>query len=91
MVLDEINFKLKIMDSFDAKQAKQLAKESNGKEVMEIIADIKAEAAKGKYKLYVSRYLKPETVEILQQRGFEVSDEPSIAIQKDNLYHTIKW
>lgn len=76
---------------FDANSARELAASAIKGEMNDVLSEIKNQALKGKYVLYLSRPLKRLTVESLRANGFKVSEESSIAIQKDNLYHTISW
>ena len=78
-------------ENFDAKTAKELAMSAVKGETNDILHEIKNQALKGKHILYMSKPLKSLTVESLRARGFHVSEESSIAIQKDNLYHIIRW
>jgi len=78
-------------ENFDAKSAKELTESTMKGELNDVLTEIRDQALRGKYVLYMSRPLKKLTVESLRAKGFNVSDESSIAIQKDNLYHTIRW
>jgi len=78
-------------ENFDAKTAKELAVSAVKGEVNDVLSEIRNQALKGKYVLYLSKPLRRLTVESLRAKGFKVSEESSLAIQKDNLYHTINW
>lgn len=79
------------MENFDAKTAKELTESTMKGELNDVLSEIRDQALKGKYVLHLSRPLKRLTIESLSAKGFKVSNESSIAIQKDNLYHTISW
>jgi hypothetical protein len=76
---------------FDAESARELANSTIKGEMNDVLTEIRDQALRGKYVLHMSRPLKKLTVESLRAQGFKVSEESSIAIQKDNLYHTISW
>ena len=78
-------------ENFDAQSARELTASAMNGEINGVLTEIRDQALKGKYILYMSRPLKKLTVESLRAQGFNVSEESSIAIQKDKLYHTIRW
>ena len=79
------------MKDFNAQQAKQIVDSLYIDELHNILVDIKAKAEQGETVLHIYEPLKSNTVSDLKNRGFEVINQPSISIQKDNLYYSIYW
>jgi len=52
---------------------------------------IQVEAEMKKTELHIYQYVKEIVLIMLEEDGFEVIRQPSIAIQKDNLYYTVRW
>lgn len=76
---------------FTAKDAFDLSN-SNSKGEIRFIEDLIRECASvGFYHLDLYLPLDGRQIDELKKRGFEVLDHGSLTIQKDNLYHTIKW
>lgn len=79
------------MEDFDAEQAKQIVDSLPDNELHNIIADIKAKAKKGETVLHVYVSLKVTTKQELIRMRFRVVDCPSIAVQKEGIFHSIYW
>ena len=76
----------------NASDARKLALEKQITEYAETIGRIREKAIEGEFILYLyNSPLQQITVDELRKNGFEVIACPSITIQKDNLYHIIKW
>jgi hypothetical protein len=56
-----------------------------------IIKEITKTADLGEYEYHVHMSLHKETLIYLNSLAFEIIKHDSLAIQKDNLYYTIKW
>lgn len=83
--------KILIMKNFDAQQAKQIVDSLYTDELHNILVDIKTKAEQGETILHIYKPIKGKTVDALRDKGFKVTDQPSIAIQKDGLYYSIYW
>ena len=79
------------MNDFNAHQARQIVGSLHTDELHNILVDIRTEAQEGKNVLCIYKPLKTQTLNALRSRGFNVILQPSIAIQKDNLYYSITW
>ena len=76
----------------NASDARKLALQKQTTEYAETISKIREQASKGEFVLYLyNSPLRQNTVDELRKNGFEVIDCPSVTIQKDSLYHIIKW
>ena len=79
------------MENFNADQARKIVDSLSDNELHDILVDIKLKAEHGKSVLHIYKPIKNNTVDRLKQKGFEVINAPSIAIQKDSLYYSIYW
>jgi hypothetical protein len=79
------------MENFNAEQAKHIVDSLHTDELHNILTDIKKEAEKGKSVCDFYRYIEKGTRQVLTEKGFKVIEHPSIAIQKDGLYHSVYW
>lgn len=79
------------INDFNAAEAKKLVDLHNKSELHGILTDIKCLSEKGKSSLHLRHNIKKETIEELIGKGFQVTEHSSLAIQKDNLYFSIKW
>jgi hypothetical protein len=79
------------MENFNAEQAKQIADSLYVNELHNILVEIKKKAEQGETVLYLYKTIKAKTKQVLREKGFEVVDEPSIAIQREGLYYSIRW
>lgn len=83
--------KILTMKHFNAQQAKQIVDSLYTDELHNILVDIKAKSEQGETVLHIYKPIKGKTVEALRDKGFKVTDQPSIAIQKEGLYYSIYW
>ena len=79
------------MKDFNAQQAKQIVDSLYTDELHNILVDIKAKAEHGETVLHIYKKIKGKTVDALRNKGFKVTNQPSIAIQRDGLYYSIYW
>ena len=79
------------INDFNAAEAKKLVDLHNKSELHIILTDIKCLSEKGKSSLHIRHDVTKETIEELIGKGFQVTEHSSLAIQKDNLYFSIKW
>jgi len=79
------------MKDFNAQQAKQIVDSLYTDELHNILVDIKAKAEQGETVLHIYKPINGKTVDALRDKGFEVTNQPSISIQKDGLYYSIYW
>ena len=79
------------MEDFNAEQAKQIVDSLYTDELHNILVDIKNKAEQGETVLHIYKSIKPKTKQVLTEKGFNVVDQPSIAIQKDGLYYSVYW
>ena len=83
--------KILTMKDFNVKQAKQIVDSLYTDELHNILVDIKAKAEQGETVLHIYKPIKGKTVDAIRDKGFKVTNQPSIAIQKDGLYYSIYW
>jgi len=76
-------------ETFNAKQAKKIKENGFGEQLKEILMDIKNNAEKGV--LHIYHPLSDKVVSALKKKKFTINRQPSIAIQRDNLYYSIFW
>lgn len=76
---------------FDVNKARELVDKKNKDELKRTLTLIKDQAEQGKYELYVFTPLKTSTKKDLITKGFTVSDSNGISVQKDGVYHIIRW
>lgn len=79
------------MKNLTAAQAYRLSQKKEIDQLQEIQEAISNAAIKGEKSISVGKYLKPEVVQTLKDRGFNVTPGSSISIQKDNHYYSIDW
>lgn len=80
------------MENFTADQAREISTRRSSTEYNETINRIRAKAQSGDRTLHLyNSPLSDATIEKLRENGFSVFNAPSIAIQKDGLYHSIIW
>jgi hypothetical protein len=79
------------MENFNADSARKIVSSIQNDELHGILVDIKSRAEAGETDLHVYKSLRVATKNELVVRGFDVHNQPSIAIQKENLYYTISW
>ena len=78
------------MERIKATDMRKLADDSKN-EYGVIAKLIQVEAEMKKTELHVYQHVKEIVLIMLEEDGFEVIRQPSIAIQKDNLYYTVRW
>lgn len=83
--------KISTMKDFNAQQAKQIVDSLYTDELHNILVDIKAKAEQGETVLHIYKPIKGKTIDALRDKGFNVTDQPSIVIQKDDLCYSIYW
>jgi len=79
------------MENFNAEQAKQIVDSTHIDELHNILVEIKNKAEQGETVLHIYKEIKAKTRQILTEKGFRVVEQPSIAIQRDELYYSIYW
>jgi phenylalanyl-tRNA synthetase alpha subunit len=79
------------MKDFNAQQAREIVDSRYNDELHNILVDIKAKAEQGETVLHVYESIRDKTIDALVDKGFEVSRQSSIAIQKDGLFYSIHW
>ena len=85
------------LKNFTAVSARELVDSLNEEELYEILGKIRIEAQSKKSVLHVYKSLSKATITELGNRGFRVDsgfrvvDQPSIAVEKENLYYSINW
>lgn len=79
------------MDDFNAESARKISAGIKNKQLLRVLSEIKTEAHKGLDLLHIKYQLNDITIELLKQKGFDVINEPSLATQRDGLYHRITW
>jgi ribosomal protein S3AE len=80
------------MIQITAKGAKLIAEQYLLRNTLDpILEKIKKESSEGKFKVYINESLSDSCLKELESEGFEIYQHPSIDIQKDNLWYTIKW
>jgi hypothetical protein len=79
------------MQNYNAPPAKRLVSDTANDEIHSILVDIRSKAENGETVLHIYEPLKKQTKDELIKRGFRLVDQPSIAVQKDNLYYSIYW
>jgi hypothetical protein len=75
---------------FDALAARKRFASTTSEKLSEILMQI-YEISKDEQRLPIYESLTTGVLEALETKGFEVIRHPSIAVQKDSLYYTIKW
>jgi len=83
--------RIKTMEDFNAESAREILSKLQYQELHSVLVDIRAKAEGGGSEIHVYNILKPQTLEALKDRGFEIYNHGSIASQIDNLYYTIRW
>ena len=83
--------KILTMKDFNAQQAKQIVDSLYTDELHNILVDIKSKAEQGETVLHIYKPIKGKTVDALRDKGFKVTNQPSIVMQKDVLYYSIYW
>lgn len=79
------------MKILTADQAKELVQNTYSDDLERVMQKIEKEAKNGKTLLHLYEPLKAQTLNKLKELGYDIPPMPSIAIQKDGLYHTIHW
>jgi hypothetical protein len=79
------------LENFTAADAKTLIVNVFNTELESVLRSIYDEALKGENELFIYFSLNKKTVSTLNQKGFKIENVPNIAIQKDGLYHVIRW
>lgn len=79
------------LKDFSANDARLLKQNINDGKLYSILESIYSNALKGQRYLTSYSYIPREIQDELKKRGFEIEDTPSIAVQKDGVYHYIKW
>jgi hypothetical protein len=79
------------MKDFNAQQAKQIVDSLYTDELHNILVDIKAKAEQGETVLHIYDRIKGKTVDALIDKGFNVTRQPSITLQRDRVYYSIYW
>ena len=79
------------MNDFDAKKARDIVDSLEDNELNDVLINIKSEAEKGQTILHIYQHLKGKTIAELTDKGFDIVFHPSIAIQRDGLYYSIRW
>ncbi|MEM7485049.1 MAG: hypothetical protein AAF348_07555 [Bacteroidota bacterium] len=79
------------MERLTASQAREYSSGIFEQELKATYKLIKEEAKKQKTTAFVYKQLEKSTIEILEEDGFHVHDASDICVQRDSLYHTIKW
>lgn len=79
------------MKNFNAEQARQIVDSTHIDELHNILVEIKNKAEQGETVLHIYKDIKSKTKQILIEKGFRVVEQPSIAIQRDELYYSIYW
>ena len=74
--------KFSTMKDFNAQQAKQIVDSLYTDELHNILVDIKTKAEQCETVLYIYKPIKGKTVDALRDKGFEVTNHQSIAIQR---------
>lgn len=74
---------------FDATQAQQIIDSLQSHELEKMLEKIKKTVENNESVLHVYTSLEEKTILSLKNKGFRVITQPSIAIQKDNLYYSI--
>jgi hypothetical protein len=77
--------------NYDAKTALIDSKRIEESELIEVLTNIQKEALNGKTNLWVYKPLTRNTRVELEERGFWIESQSSIAIQRDEIYYQIKW
>jgi len=94
MACDEPSFKNNDIMKLDAEKARKLSEAGDEDELREILLSIE-QKIKSKYdnkRLSVyNKNLRESTIKSLECRGFKITNHSGLAIQKENLYHTILW
>jgi hypothetical protein len=75
---------------FDALAARKRFASTTSEKLSEILMQI-YEISKDEQRLPIYESLTTGVLKALETKGFEVIRHPSIAVQKDSLYYTIKW
>lgn len=76
---------------FTVEDARNLCRNSKRDTIDKIIELIRECACEGNYFLDLYMPLTPYQKRELSDRGFEIIDASSLAIQRDSLYHKIYW
>ena len=79
------------MSLITAAEAKQIANDVPDTSLEKVLVQIKIEAVKGKTELHLYEPLTNRAIETLKALGYNLPVMPSIATQKDGLYHSIYW
>lgn len=80
------------MAQFNAEEARKLANQSlSASETNELLMEIENAAKLGDYKIFVYKELNCNSINNLQNLGFDVKRQPPISQQKDSLYYIISW
>lgn len=74
-----------------AREARVLVKNTYSNELEEVLQQIERFAKKGETKLHIHKSLNKQTLFKLKELGYDIPPIPSIATQKDGIYHTIQW
>jgi hypothetical protein len=77
------------IEDFNAESAREILSKLQYQELHSILLDIKYKAEQGESKLHVYNLLKPNTIESLKDKGFEIHS--NILNSRDELYYTIRW
>lgn len=79
------------MEKFTAQEARALAQKKYESTLQSLLDDIRVKASEGEFALHIYKPVDKIVLTALEKRGFEVSNHPSIAMQRENLYYTISW
>lgn len=74
-----------------ANEARKLAESKSASEYLEVMKQIEDAAKDGKFSIFIYKPLSNACLTRIRVDGYTVNNAPSIAIQKDTLYHTISW
>lgn len=80
-----------IDEAFNAYEARKTVDSLYSDELHNILMDIKSKAQQSQNVLHIYKPLKDKTVDALKDKGFDVITYPSIVIQREQLYHSIRW
>jgi hypothetical protein len=75
----------------NAKEARIITNNTSDQDLDAVYKSIKREATKGNNNLHWYKSLNKIQLDKLLELGYDIFHHPSMAIQKDSLYYTIKW
>lgn len=79
------------MERLTANQAREYSSGVFETELKAVYLCIKDAAHERKTTAYIYQQLSKSTIEMLEEDGFHVHNASDICVQRDSLFHTIKW